>query len=237
MSKRTESDSSLGGPTIFIALFTVNVLFASLAPIQDCDEVFNFWEPTHYLNHGYGMQTWELSPDYAIRSWLYTSIHAALIHVTTWLPYVDGKASGFAILRVIFAGTCAACETALHGALARTVNRRVATIFVLICASSAGMFHASIAYLPSTAAMYCSMQAVACLLTPRSRRNFAAGMTWFAAGTILGWPFVAVLAAPFVFEELYASLAGGDLSGCIRRIADGLIRSVSILVSTCHILT
>ena len=60
--------------------------------IQDCDEgemrplstshskpyistVFNFWEPLHYLDHGYGFQTWELSPAFAIRSWAYIVLH------------------------------------------------------------------------------------------------------------------------------------------------------------------
>lgn len=59
--------------TIF---FLVNLLAAFYAPIQDCDEVFNYWEPTHYLNHHYGLQTWEYAPEFSIRSWLYVLIHA-----------------------------------------------------------------------------------------------------------------------------------------------------------------
>ena len=27
--------------------------------IHDCDEVYNYWEPLHYLLYGYGKQTWE----------------------------------------------------------------------------------------------------------------------------------------------------------------------------------
>lgn len=33
--------------------------------------VFNYWEPLHYLAKGKGFQTWEYSPDYAIRSYFY----------------------------------------------------------------------------------------------------------------------------------------------------------------------
>ena len=29
------------------------------APVDDCDEVFNYWEPLHFLAHGSGMRTWE----------------------------------------------------------------------------------------------------------------------------------------------------------------------------------
>lgn len=60
--------------------------------IDDCDEgqlgltypmfstyiyslVYNFWEPLHFLDQGYGFQTWEVSPQYAIRSWAYILLH------------------------------------------------------------------------------------------------------------------------------------------------------------------
>lgn len=36
---------------------------------------FNFWEPLHFLDRGYGFQTWETSPDYSIRSWAYILLH------------------------------------------------------------------------------------------------------------------------------------------------------------------
>lgn len=66
-------------PIYVLATFTAaNLLAALFNPIQDCDETFNFWEPTHYLSHGYGLQTWEWSPEYGIRDWLYIIPHAGL---------------------------------------------------------------------------------------------------------------------------------------------------------------
>lgn len=32
---------------------------ALYSPVGDCDETFNYWEPTHYLLFGSGLQTWE----------------------------------------------------------------------------------------------------------------------------------------------------------------------------------
>jgi hypothetical protein len=71
--------------------------------IQDCDEgrflchltvdqrplltvtqsypVFNFFEPLHYFTYNSGFQTWELSPDHAIRSWAYILPHWPLAHL------------------------------------------------------------------------------------------------------------------------------------------------------------
>ena len=42
-------------------------LGALYAPISDCDEVFNYWEPLHFSLYGTGAQTWEYSPDFALR--------------------------------------------------------------------------------------------------------------------------------------------------------------------------
>jgi len=69
---------------VFLA---ANILSALYSPIEDCDETFNYWEPTHYLSHGYGLQTWEYSPEYSIRSWAYVSIHALLGSYRRLLPF------------------------------------------------------------------------------------------------------------------------------------------------------
>ena len=40
-------------------------------PIMDCDEVYNYWEPLHFLVHGTGLQTWEYAHEYALRTYAY----------------------------------------------------------------------------------------------------------------------------------------------------------------------
>ena len=44
---------------IFACLLVPRLLSALLNIIHDCDEVFNYWEPLHFLLYGHGMQTWE----------------------------------------------------------------------------------------------------------------------------------------------------------------------------------
>ena len=74
-------------------LFLVRIAGAMYSNIDDCDEgrsslsfigdllfnrvlvVYNFWEPLHFLEQGYGFQTWELSPKFALRSWAYVLFH------------------------------------------------------------------------------------------------------------------------------------------------------------------
>ena len=71
----------------FYVFLGANILAALFAPVQDCDEVFNYWEPTHYVSHGYGLQTWEYSPEYAIRSWTYIALHALIGSFRRLLPF------------------------------------------------------------------------------------------------------------------------------------------------------
>ena len=49
-----------------------------LVPVLDCDETYNFWEPTHFMLYGRGFQTWEYGPEFALRSYAYTGLHAVM---------------------------------------------------------------------------------------------------------------------------------------------------------------
>ena len=42
-----------------LLLFAARLVSTYYNIIHDCDEVFNYWEPLHYLLYGYGLQTWE----------------------------------------------------------------------------------------------------------------------------------------------------------------------------------
>ena len=75
---------------MFSILLASHVVAAFYHPIQDCDEVFNYWEPTHYLTDGHGFQTWEYSPVYAIRSWAYAGLHALVTSLGKLVPRLQG---------------------------------------------------------------------------------------------------------------------------------------------------
>lgn len=80
--------------TVFKALASARLCAAVWNNINDCDETFNYWEPVthfnllnnlnliclvfklHYLVYGSGFQTWEYSPEYALRSYAYILLHA-----------------------------------------------------------------------------------------------------------------------------------------------------------------
>ena len=51
------------GLEAFCLFLVVRSFAAAFAPISDCDEVYNYWEPAHMMLEGYGFQTWEYRQD------------------------------------------------------------------------------------------------------------------------------------------------------------------------------
>jgi alpha-1,2-mannosyltransferase len=224
--------SALG---IFGVFALANLVAAAFSPIQDCDEVFNYWEPSHYLNHGYGLQTWEYSPDYAIRSWAYTAVHSLIIGLVMLPMHALGlqrsKVFEFYFLRAVLAATCAACQTRMYTAIKKTFEVRVASFFAMIMVISPGMYHAAPAYLPSSFAMNCAMLGFASFMdwSGRTMRT-AQGITWFAIGSALGWPFAGALALPFIAEDAIAGLFTSTIQESLQRILlQGASRALAVV--------
>lgn len=215
----------------FYIFFAAGLFAACFSPIQDCDEVFNYWEPSHYLNHGYGLQTWEYSPVYAIRSWAYAGIHSVIIAVSKFVPFVNNKSAEFYFLRVVFAFVWAATQSKLFSVVSRSMNPRIAIIFLIISITSPGMFHAATAYLPSTFAMYTTALGTAAFIRSDEVPLTAQGIVWFGVGATLGWPFAAALIVPFMLEGFYAAVMANKLVPMLTRILDGTVRSLFVLVN------
>lgn len=56
---------------VLLLLIFSSLLSARYSIIDDCDEVYNYWEPAHHLLYGGGFQTWEYAPQFALRSYWY----------------------------------------------------------------------------------------------------------------------------------------------------------------------
>ncbi|KAL4895811.1 Alg9-like mannosyltransferase family-domain-containing protein [Aspergillus ambiguus] len=214
--------------TLYICLVSCGIA-AFLSPIQDCDEVFNFWEPTHYLDHGYGLQTWEYSPVYSIRSWLYVSIHATVGKIGSF--FFKTKSSEFYAIRLFLAIFCASCQTRLYSAICRTLSPRIGLLFLMIAAFSPGMFHSSAAFLPSSFTMYMSMLGLTAFLDWRGGQKVAQGIMWFGLGAIVGWPFAGALIVPLLLEEMVIGFIAGSLRKIMVAIGGGILRCLAILAS------
>ncbi|KAI0673573.1 glycosyltransferase family 22 protein [Trametes maxima] len=185
-------------------LLLIRVAGAMYSGIQDCDEVFNFWEPLHYLYKGYGFQTWETSPVYSIRSWAYILLHYLPVQITATFLGPEKRPAFFAV-RIFLGLVSSLCEVTFYRAVVDRVNYRVGRYVFFLLLFNAGMWTASTAFLPSSFAMYANTLAFAYALEPPSsdnlRRTLFATLA-FATGAVVGWPFSLAVAIPFVLEAL-----------------------------------
>ena len=211
----------------FSVCLIAHLVAAANAPILDCDETYNYWEPLHYLTHGYGMQTWEYSPEFSIRSWTYILIHA----LPTKLASILGrsKTAQFYLLRCILASICAATETRLYSAICRTLNPRIGVFYLMVVAFTPGFFYASAAFLPSSFAMYTSTLGLTAFMDWRGGPKTATAIMWFGIGALLGWPFAGALIIPFVLEDWIVAVISNNFFDTFTRYVDGVVRCIAIL--------
>lgn len=99
-----------GADTALKVLVSARLCSAFWSYIADCDETFNYWEPMHYLVYGKGLQTWEYSPQFALRSYTYLLFHC----VPAWFYqaiFHPNPALIFYFVRCLLGLTCAAVES------------------------------------------------------------------------------------------------------------------------------
>ena len=176
----------------FALLFLPRAVSAAINLVHDCDETFNFWEPLHYLVYGHGLQTWEHSPEHALRSYLYLGLHYAVAKPVALLAGdARGKLLVFTLVRLALGVASAASEAWLCAETA-ALSPVAGGVLAALLAGSAGMFAASTAFLPSAFAMYLLTLAAAATLAGRHRVSCAACVL----AVVWGWPFAGLAALP-----------------------------------------
>ncbi|KAG7814628.1 hypothetical protein KL924_001042 [Ogataea haglerorum] len=140
-----------------LILLCSRTLEAFYGIISDCDEVFNYWEPLNLITRLFGKQTWEYSPEYAIRSYAYllpfTVFNKPLRILATLVPSVQiPPYLQFYLVRLSIALLTASAEIHLANTLAY-ISPDLSNWFLVLQAVNPGMSHASISLLPSSFSM------------------------------------------------------------------------------------
>ena len=195
--------------------------------VHDCDETFNFWEPLHYLVHGTGMQTWEHSPTFALRSYLYLGLHyvvakpAAVLASALALPRIHA----FHAVRIALGVVSAYAEAWLCAEVAK-IDQNASRILVVASAFSAGMFAAATAFLPSSFAMYC----VTCAAAASLAGKHAVACAACVAAVTIAWPFAGICAIPYGLECLRTN--GTVRTAMYIATPLAIITSISVAIDT-----
>lgn len=200
--------------TVWILLSLLRILSAVTNGISDCDETFNYWEPLHFLIHSnQGFQTWEYSPAYALRSYVYLDLHRALgstvlFLISTVYEIVEPvkKISFFYALRIGLGITSAAAEAFFVRAIRDAFGPRLAWLTFGFLATSPGMFVASTSFLPSSFTMSLLMLIYASWLNTKKNQNRTQDLVWGIAlgivSVLSGWVYVGALYVVYAVDML-----------------------------------
>ena len=144
------------GPSwLLVSLSALVQLVASLISVSvDCDEIFNYWEPLHFLFFSYGFQTWEYSPLFALRPYLYLLLHRLPVAL---LVNRVSKPVLFRIIKLLLTVFSLYCQHRLCLAVGPRFGARTAHIACILFAMAPGMLQANGSLLPNSLAMCLGM--------------------------------------------------------------------------------
>eukprot|EP00752_Nemacystus_decipiens_P010009 g8924.t1 len=189
----------------------IRMLSAGTTCVGDCDETYNYWEPLHYLLYGFGFQTWEYAPKFALRSYFYLlpSVGAARASETFLSLFGQGhdKPQIWLGVRLFHVLCCTACEVLMYLAVKQKFGRRAGGFFLLLSATSAGMFVSAPALLPSSSSMTLFMLVMAMWLKGQFSLAILVAMIC-VFGT--GWPFVGIIFVPMLLNCAWLRLRRGS---------------------------
>ena len=194
---------------LFIYLNVIHALGALINHIDDTDETYGYWEPLHYLLYGKGMQTWEYSPDYAIRSYAFIYPFYLIGKVLTYFNI--HKLRVFYAIRGAIGMFTATGEVSLVYAIHKRYDNELLNFFLvafLVCSS--GIFFAGTAFLPSAISSSLLMHCYSQWLMER----YYLAIFWGSIAVLwTGWPFVAVLLVPLGLHMVVDTFIKGKKNG------------------------
>lgn len=151
--------------------------------------MFNYWEPAHYLIYGSGMQTWEYSPQYAIRSYAYIWLYAFPGMIIERLLRFAYKRLVFYSIRILLAIICSFCETYFYRGVNKQFGTNTGRLTLILLILAVGMYVSSTAFLPSTFSMYMTLLIYGSWFQQHVKTCLFA----VALNGLYGWPFASIL--------------------------------------------
>ena len=172
-------------------------------PIVDCDETYNYWEPLHFVLYGSGMQTWEYSPRYALRSWLYILLHAGLAYPTYALGLP--KPLVFRSVRCLLGIFVTLSEYYFYKGVRHRFGFSIAALSLLFMSLSPGINAASVSFLPSSFVMLSNLLVFGAWMRygTSNPKNWQIACAFSIVGCFVGWPFGGLCLVPIALHTLH----------------------------------
>lgn len=160
--------------------------------INDCDETYNYWEPSHYLIFGNGYQTWEYSPTYAIRSYFYLLIHIWPLYLLRLL--IENKLMMFYLLRIFISSLSIYGEIKLYKKWKELTGQN----FLFFSWPLPALFISCSSFLPSSS----SMQMIFLSIFSYLSNDHMMFIIYTGISCLIHWPYVVVIGVPMAVYNI-----------------------------------
>ncbi|KAI0984893.1 hypothetical protein GJ496_006730 [Pomphorhynchus laevis] len=198
------------------------VRFASIRwnPIDDCDEIFNFYEPLHFLLHGKGFQTWEYAPKFALRSYAYLiPFYLVLLPIKSAPKIVQ-----FYLFRAFLSLICSLCELYFIRSFGRKFSTDAENLLIALHICSVAMFRSCVSFVNNSFSMYTVMLAYGFWFDDKNKLSIFA----IAVSSLFGWVYSALLGLPIAIDILFKQVKIKTFT--ITSIMSGLAISLFMVV-------
>ena len=220
--------------SIFFIFSVLYIIAAIVNHVDDTDETFGYWEPLHYLLYGHGMQTWEYSPKYAIRTYsfiipflLVGKILRIILSMFNINELLEKQICYYGI-KIILGLFSAYSQSSLITIVKNEFGNFDAYILGIFLLSSAGIFYASTSLLPSALCLNFVTLSICSLLQSESEGDIRSNrkkqlkqqekqhLKVILIGSVAvlwtGWPFIGLLFLPMGLFVLYDKFTGSSSS-------------------------
>ena len=213
---------------IILPFLFIRLVATFFSQVPDCDEVFNYWEPLHFLLYGHGLQTWEYSPTFALRTYAYPLMHAIPAVLSEYLFSLHSHIAVFYAVRTCLALACGLAEIYFVCAVKKRYGNRIGFMTSIFLLCSPGMFLSSPTFLPSTFTMLALTVSMAAWFD----KSYGVALAAATVGTFLScWPYVAVSFVPVGLDALARKNVLAVVVWCLLLIA---IVNLPILAFDAH---
>ena len=149
---------------------------------------------------GYGMQTWEYSAEFALRSWWYILLHALIGRPFAYLFGPNkGKIIVMYAIKMVLALFSAFSEWYLYLQVRARYGRTTHISFLLLLGCSSGLFVSTSAFLPSSFTMIWMTLAAGGFLAKKPSLVIAAAVV----GSVWGWIVASLAFLPYALWVLF----------------------------------
>ncbi|KAL0210398.1 hypothetical protein RCL1_004834 [Eukaryota sp. TZLM3-RCL] len=179
----------------------VRLVLAVSIPIDDCDETMNYWEPLHYLIYNKGLQTWEYSPEFSLRSYFYLYLFGAPAFLCKLFFPQLSKPTIMLITKLFLTLLLSISELLLVSAL-KSYSKLLSLISSVFILFSVPIIKASPAFLPSSSSLFLLNLAFYCVLKG-THLSYLFALSLSFAAFLWVWPFSVLCFVSVILFSLY----------------------------------